>query len=91
MTLTDALNVLTLMASSMTLCYSLNLISCGQVITRKCKVDKVDAEDLRRACMYFMDKKWSVQWLREQQGSLVFEETSEGENGDAAMGEAMKT
>ena len=91
MTLTDALNVLTPMASSMTLRYSLNLISCGQVITRKCKADKADAEDLRRACMYFMDKKWSVQWLREQQGLLVFEETSEGENGDVVMGEVMKT
>ena len=33
-----------------------------------------DVEDLRRAYTYFMDEKRSVQWLKEQQGSLVFEE-----------------
>ena len=92
MTLTaDALNVLTSMASSTTLRYALNLISCGQVIARKRKADKVDVEDLRRAYTYFMDEKRSVQWLREQQGSLVFEEISGGTNGDAGMGEAMET
>ena len=31
-------------------------------------------EDLRRAYTYFMDEKRSVQWLKEQQGTLVFEE-----------------
>ena len=92
MTLTvDALNVLTSMASPTTLRYALNLISCGQVIARKRKADKVDVEDLRRAYTCFMDEKRSVQWLREQQGSLVFEEISGGASGDAAMGEAMET
>ena len=91
MTLTaDALSVLTSMASSTTLRYALNLISCGRVIARQRRADKVDVEDLRRAYTYFMDEKRSVQWLREQQGSLVFEEISGGANGDTAMGEAME-
>ncbi|KAF8547765.1 TIP49-domain-containing protein [Imleria badia] len=67
----DALNVLTSMAGSTTLRYALNLISCANVIARKRKADKVDVEDLRRAYVYFMDEKRSVQWLKEQQGSLM--------------------
>lgn len=95
----DALNILTSMAGSTTLRYALNLISCAQVIARKRKVDKVDVEDLRRAYTYFMDEKRSVQWLKEQQGSLVFEEipasvnggagASTSTNGEVNMGEAM--
>lgn len=86
----DALNVLTSMAGSTTLRYALNLISCAQVIARKRKAEKVDVEDLRRAYTYFMDEKRSVQWLKEQQGSLVFEEIGiSAANGDVSMGEAM--
>ena len=91
MTLTsDALNVLTSMAGSTTLRYALNLISCAQVIARKRKADKVDVEDLRRGYTYFMDEKRSVQWLKEQQGSLVFEEipaSASGANVDVSMGD----
>ncbi|KAF8484815.1 TIP49 C-terminus-domain-containing protein [Russula ochroleuca] len=70
----DALSVLTSMAVQTTLRYALNLISCAQVLARKRKSEKVDVEDLRRAYSYFMDEKRSVQWLKEQQGSLMFEE-----------------
>lgn len=90
----DSLNVLTSMASSTTLRYALNLISCAQMISRKRKAEQVSVEDLRRAYTYFMDEKRSVQWLKEQQGSLVFEEISvstTAENGDAAMKDAMET
>ena len=74
MTLTaEAQSVLTSMAVETTLRYALNLISCAQVLARKRKVDKVDVEDLRRAYTYFMDEKRSVQWLKDQQGSLIFE------------------
>lgn len=62
------------MALQTTLRYALNLISCAQVVARKRKSDRVDVEDLRRAYTYFMDEKRSVQWLKEQQGTLVFEE-----------------
>lgn len=62
------------MAMQTTLRYALNLIACSRVIARKRKVEQVDVEDLRRAYSYFMDEKRSVQWLKEQQGSLVFEE-----------------
>jgi len=90
----DALNVLTSMAGSTTLRYALNLISCAQMVSRKRKAENVGVEDLRRVYTYFMDEKRSVQWLKEQQGSLVFEEiaTSSGdaENGGAA-GDAMET
>jgi len=69
----EALSVLTSMAVQTTLRYALNLISCAQVLARKRKVEKVDVDDLRRAYTYFMDEKRSVQWLKEQQGSLMFE------------------
>lgn len=70
----DALNVLASMASHTTLRYCLNLISCGHVVAKKRKAEQVDVEDLRKVYAYFMDEKRSVQWLKEQQGSLVFEE-----------------
>jgi len=69
----EALSVLTSMAVQTTLRYGLNLISCAQVLARKRKAERVDVEDLRRAYTYFMDEKRSVQWLKEQQGSLMFE------------------
>ncbi|KAG1879580.1 TIP49 C-terminus-domain-containing protein [Suillus tomentosus] len=84
----EAQSVLTSMATSTTLRYALNLISCAQVIARKRKSDAVDVEDLRRAYTYFMDEKRSVQWLKEQQGSLVFEEAGQD---DAVMGDAMES
>lgn len=62
------------MAVDTTLRYALNLISCAQVVARKRRSDRVDVEDLTKAYTYFMDEKRSVQWLTEQQGSLVFEE-----------------
>lgn len=76
-----ALQVLTSMAGQTTLRYALNLISCAQVLARKRKSDKVQVEDLRRAYSYFMDEERSVQWIKSQQGSLVFEEI-EGEAKD---------
>ena len=73
--LTDpALEVLTSMARQTTLRYALNMISTAQVLARKRKVEKVDVEDLRRSYEYFFDEKRSVMWLKQQQGSLVFEE-----------------
>ncbi len=62
------------MSTQTTLRYALNLISCGQIIATKRKAEQVDVEDLRRAYSYFMDEKRSVQWLKEQQGNLMFEE-----------------
>jgi RuvB-like protein 2 len=79
----DASNVLTSMAIQTTLRYALNLIGCGRVVARKRKAEQVDVEDLRRAYTYFMDEKRSVQWLKEQQGSLIFEEI--GESNDEPM------
>jgi RuvB-like protein 2 len=69
----EALNVLTSMAVQTTLRYALNLISCAQVLARKRKAEKVDVDDLRRAYTYFMDEKRSVQWVKDQQGFLMFE------------------
>lgn len=72
------------MAAQTTLRYALNLISCGQVIARKRRSERVEVEDLRRAYVYFMDEKRSVQWLKEQQGTLMFEEVEdEGAKKDA--------
>jgi RuvB-like protein 2 len=74
----DAVTVLTSMAMSTTLRYALNLISCARVVATKRRAERVDVEDLRRAYMLFLDEKRSVQWLREQQGALMFEETVPG-------------
>ena len=70
----DAMEVLVKMAQETTLRYALNVISTAQMLARKRKSDKVDVEDLRRSYSYFMDEKRSVQWMEEQQGSLLFEE-----------------
>lgn len=84
MTLTDdALTVLTNMARDTTLRYALNMISTAQMLARKRKSDKVDVEDLRRSYAYFFDEKRSVEWLKEQQGTLVFEEIGGVEDRDA--------
>ena len=73
------------MAMQTTLRYALNLISCAQIVARKRKATQVDVEDLRRAYSYFMDEKRSVQWLKEQQGGLLFEEIEEDGGKDAEM------
>ncbi|SJL13442.1 related to RuvB-like 2 [Armillaria ostoyae] len=57
----DATSVLTSMAMQTTLRYSLNLISCAQMLARKRKAEQVGVEDLRRAYTYFMDEKRSMQ------------------------------
>ncbi|KAF9511484.1 hypothetical protein BS47DRAFT_1373036 [Hydnum rufescens UP504] len=59
-----SLAVLTSMASQTTLRYALNLISCADIVAKKRKADAVDVDDLRR----------SVQWLKEQQGTMIFDE-----------------
>ncbi|KAF5332722.1 hypothetical protein D9611_005315 [Ephemerocybe angulata] len=79
----EATDVLTSMALQTTLRYALNLISCAQVCAKKRKAEEVDVEDLRRAYTYFMDEKRSVQWLKEQQGVLMFDEM-DGEGMDTA-------
>ena len=65
------------MGQQTTLRYALNLISCAHVIATKRKAEQVDTNDLRRAYTYFMDEKRSVQWMDEQQGALLFEETDD--------------
>ncbi|THH11602.1 hypothetical protein EW145_g554 [Phellinidium pouzarii] len=82
----DALDVLTSMGKQTTLRYALNLISCAQVIATKRKAEQVSVDDLRRAYTYFMDEKRSVQWMEEQQGSLVFEEMDKPQLGVGANG-----
>jgi RuvB-like protein 2 len=62
------------MAQQTTLRYALNLISCANLIAHRRKSDTVDKDDLRRCYSYFMDEKRSVQWLKEQQGNLMFDE-----------------
>lgn len=81
----EAITVLTTMATQTTLRYALNLISTAQIIAKKRKAEKVDVEDLRRAYTYFMDEKRSVQWLKEQQGTLVFDEIKQGDGDDDPM------
>ena len=77
------------MSRHTTLRYGLNLISCAHIIATKRKAEKVEVEDLRRAYTYFMDEKRSVQWMEEQQGSLLFEEV-DGVDG-ATRGNRMDT
>lgn len=81
----NAAKVLAQMATETTLRYALNLISCGQVLARKRRAAEVGVEDLRRGYQYFMDEPRSVQWLKEQEGTLMFEEVggSTEADGDA--------
>jgi len=79
----ESLKVLTAMAEQTTLRYALNLISCANLVARKRKAATVDVEDIKRCYAYFLDEKRSVQWLKEQQGTLVFEDVEEAE--DRAM------
>ncbi|KIY50528.1 DNA helicase [Fistulina hepatica ATCC 64428] len=76
----DAAKVLTSLALETTLRYALNLISCAQIVARKRKSEQVEPDDLKRAYSYFMDEKRSVQWIKEQQGALVFEEAEVAQN-----------
>ncbi len=69
-----ATSVLTYMAMQTTLRYSFNLTSCAQMLARKRKAEQVGVEGLRWAYTDFMNERRSVQWLKEQQGSLVLEE-----------------
>ncbi|CAG7854033.1 RuvB-like helicase 2 [Serendipita indica DSM 11827] len=69
----DALKALANLATETTLRYALNLISTAQVVARKRKSTVVETEDVRRCYGYFLDEKRSTQWLKEQQGSLVFD------------------
>ena len=80
---TEGLQVLTQMALETTLRYALNIISTAQVLARKRKSTTVEVEDLKRSYSYFMDEKRSVQWLKEQQGSLIFEEMGTADDVDA--------
>jgi len=75
----DAQAVLTSMAAQTTLRYALNLISCADILAKKRKATAVDTDDLRRCYTYFLDEKRSVQWLKEQQGTMMFEETRDVE------------
>ena len=70
----EALQILTAMASDATLRYCLNLISCADLLAKKRKSDTVDVDDLSRCYTYFLDEKRSVQWLKEQQGNMIFNE-----------------
>jgi len=78
----EALAILTTMSVQTTLRYALNLISCAHVVARKRKVEAVEVDDLRRAYAYFLDEKRSVQFLKEQQGSLVFDEADDAGSKD---------
>ncbi|KAG8799011.1 RuvB-like protein 2 [Serendipita sp. 399] len=73
----DALTALATLATQTTLRYALNLISTAQVIARKRRSTVVETEDIRKCYGYFLDEKRSTQWLKEQQGSLVFDATAD--------------
>ena len=75
----DALKALANLATETTLRYALNLISTAQVVARKRKSTVVETEDVRRCYGYFLDEKRSTQWLKEQQGSLVFDALSDND------------
>ena len=81
------MGILTSMATQTTLRYALNLISCAHVVAKKRKAEVVAVEDLRRAYAYFLDEKRSVQFLKEQQGALIFEDAEEvGTRADTGAG-----
>ncbi len=75
-------SVLTSTATQTTLQYSLNLISCAQILAWKRKANQVGAEDPRRAYMYFVDEKRIVQELKKpiiHQAALIWDNNEEGD------------
>lgn len=80
----EALAGLASLATQTTLRYALNLISTAQVLARKRQSAVVETEDIRRCYGYFLDEKRSTQWLKEQQVSLVFDQSDK----DVAMASA---
>ena len=80
-----ALTALASLATQTTLRYALNLISTAQVVALKRKGTVVETEDIRKCYGYFLDEKRSTQWLKEQQGSLVFDSLADP---DVAMASA---
>lgn len=81
----DAIRVLTAMAGSTTLRYAFQLISCANLLARRRKATEVDSGDVRRCYAYFLDEKRSTQWLKQQQGNLMFDETEADVQEDDAM------
>lgn len=76
----DAEDLLVEIAGEAGMRYALGLIAVSQVVARRRAKsagggsEAVEVEDLRRAYGCFMDPGRSVQWLKEQQGSLLVEE-----------------
>jgi RuvB-like protein 2 len=62
------------MAQQTTLRYALQLIATAALIARRRSSTTISVADLRKCYTYFLDEKRSVQWLKEQQGSLMFDE-----------------
>ena len=67
--------------------------ACHGPDAKKRKAETVAVEDLRRAYAYFLDEKRSVQFLKEQQGALIFEDAEEvpGAPANGAGGEPSAT
>ncbi len=62
--------------------YSLDLISCAQMLAWKRKAEHAGVEDLRRSYTYFEDEKRIVQVLKKKQGSLdnlAWDDVEEGD------------
>jgi len=90
----QAVQVLTSMAQETSLRYALNLISAAQVVAKKrkgpvtgstgetVKVGEVGVDDLKRCYTYFLDERRSVQWVSEQQNTLVSELDVQTQNSD---------
>ncbi|KAF9069198.1 TIP49 C-terminus-domain-containing protein [Rhodocollybia butyracea] len=88
----DAEELLVQIAGEAGMRYALGLIAVSQVVARRRMKNTgggsevVEVEDLRRAYGCFMDPGRSVQWLKEQQGSLLVEEIGsdiiQGQNAD---------
>jgi len=92
---TQAIQVLTSMAQETSLRYALNLISAAQVVAKKRKIavtgstgepvkaGEVGVDDLKRCYTYFLDERRSVQWVSEQQNTLISEEDNREPNSDS--------
>ena len=86
----SALQILTGLAADTTLRYVLNVISCAQMLARKRRSEMVEDADIRRAYGYFFDEKRSVEWIKEQQNRLVYEEGIDFAVGAVPFGGAQK-
>ncbi|PVU96955.1 hypothetical protein BB561_000868 [Smittium simulii] len=68
----DAIDILTKIATETSLRYAINLITTSYLVAQKRKSLKVDVADIKRVYSLFLDEKRSVQYVKEFQTEFLY-------------------